>query len=128
MVIETSVLIAIELREPGYEMYLAKIDASAIRYVSACSLFEAGMVLSSRRGPIALFELDGLIDRLDIRIVSFDEEQARLAQSAFLRYGKGRDPAQLNLGDCFSYAAAKYLNEPLLFKGNDFSKTDLLLA
>ena len=128
MVIETSILTAIELREPGYEVYLAKIDASATRCVSACSLFEAGMVLSSKRGPLALLELDDLIQRLDIAIVSFDEDQARLAQSAFLRYGKGRDAAQLNLGDCLSYALAKHLNAPLLFKGNDFSRTDLLIA
>lgn len=85
------------------------------------------MVLESRKGEVASKELDLFISSANIQIVPVDLEQLRLARIAFRSYGKGRHPAALNFGDCFTYALAKALDEPLLAKGNDFPKTDVSL-
>lgn len=90
--------------------------------MSAATLLETAVVLDSR----APGELDGFLGKVDIEIVPFDIEQANIAREAYLRYGKGSGhPAALNYGDCFSYALATHLGEPLLFKGDDFAKTDV---
>ncbi len=95
--------------------------------LSAVTCFETSMVLASRAGD-ALRLLDALIVRARIEIVSFDAEQASLARTAFLKYGKGRHAAALNFGDCAAYALAKSKGAPLLYKGVDFAKTDIVSA
>lgn len=86
------------------------------------------MVIEYKKGELGALQYDKLLKLIMPTVVSFDNEQAKLARTAWQKYAKGRHPAKLNFGDCCSYAAAKYLNQPLLFKGNDFSKTDLNFA
>ncbi len=93
--------------------------------MSVASLLEATMVVESRTRPPASFDLDALLDRFAIQLVPVTLEQAEAARVAWRRFGKGNHPARLNFGDCFSYALAKTTGEPLLFKGNDFSQTDI---
>jgi ribonuclease VapC len=83
------------------------------------------MILESRYGADGVRDLDLLIAKAQVSLTPVDEEQANLARRAFQKYGKGRHPAGLNFGDCFSYALARALDEPLLFKGNDFPQTDI---
>ena len=98
---------------------------SAICLLSAASLVETSIVAMRLRTPDPVTAFDDLIDKLGIEVVSVDREQALLAREAFRRFGKGRHKAGLNFGDCFAYALAKQTNEPLLYKGNDFSQTDI---
>lgn len=128
MVIDASALIAIVLEEPDASIYYAAIANSPVRLLSAATLVEASLVLLRRRTIGATAALDSLISHLRIEIISVDYRQALLAREAFQRFGKGLHPAALNFGDCFSYALAKRTSEPLLYKGNDFSQTDILSA
>ena len=96
--------------------------------VSAASVTEAGIVLESRSGPAALAELDHLIERQGLTIVAVDQAHIAQARQGFRLFGKGRHPAALNFGDCFSYALARLSAAPLLFVGNDFSQTDIEAA
>jgi ribonuclease VapC len=128
MVIDSSAVIAITLKEPERMNLLQRIHADRRRLISAPTLLEMEIVLNVRRGAESSSILDEFIRRFHFQIVPFDEEQCGLAREAFRRFGKGRHPARLNFGDCFSYALAKQTGEPLLFKGNDFSQTDLLFA
>lgn len=89
---------------------------------------EASFVILSRRGPRGLNDLAAFLDRADIERVPVDTGQADIAVDAFRRFGRGRHAAALNIGDCFAYALAKATGEPLLFKGNDFSQTDITSA
>jgi ribonuclease VapC len=99
------------------------------RLVSAPTYLETAIVIESRWGPRAQEQLDKLLAELDIDIVPFTRDQAIVAVAAYRRYGKGSGhPAGLNFGDCFSYALAKIRDEPVLFKGNDFSHSDLQIA
>ena len=125
IVIDSSVLLAILLAESEAE-YFAKrlIDTDEI-YISAVSIVESVMVTEYKKGEQGANQYDELITVIAPIIVAFDSQQAQLARAAWRQYGKGRHPAKLNFGDCCSYAAAKHLNLPLLYKGNDFSKTDL---
>jgi ribonuclease VapC len=93
--------------------------------MSVATLVEISIVIESRYGAEGLRDLDQLIERGGIELVAVDLEQAKLARGAFSRFGKGRHAAGLNYGDCFAYALAKMLGEPLLFKGEDFSRTDV---
>lgn len=128
MVVDSSVLLAILLAEPEAEDYAKKlIDADDI-YISAVSVVESAMVIEYKKGEQGANQYDELLNIIAPTIVAFDSEQAKLARTAWRQYGKGRHPAKLNFGDCCSYAAAKYLNKPLLFKGDDFYKTDLTPA
>jgi len=86
------------------------------------------MVIESRHGKVGQQALDELLGKAQVEMVSVTVEQAEIARCAFRQYGKGHHPAGLNFGDCFSYALAKFTGEPLLFKGNDFSQTDLKLV
>jgi ribonuclease VapC len=128
MVIDTSVLVAVIVREEGFEQLVFKMAEADARYLSAGSYLEASIVLSARRGPGVELELDRLIYESEIVIVPVTGAHARIGRQAYLEYGKGRHPAKLNLGDCFAYALAKSRSEPLLFKGGDFSKTDVAVA
>ncbi len=128
MVADTSALIAILLGEATADRLTAALEAAPLLRCSAVSLVEASMVMQGRLGERGERELDLLVGRLRVEIVPVTIEQAELARSAFRRFGKGRHPAGLNFGDCFSYALARALAEPLLFVGNDFSQTDVQVA
>ena len=96
--------------------------------MSVANLIETSLVIESRFGAEGSRDLDLLVERARIELVPVDLEQLRIARRAFSRFGKGRHPAALNFGDCFAYALARSLGEPLLFKGDDFAKTDLATA
>jgi ribonuclease VapC len=127
IVVDASAVIAILNEEPGYEQVAARLASSSIRFISPVSWLEVAMALARKyKEPTAI--ADAYLQRAEIRVHSIDAIQADWARSAFLLFGKGRHPARLNLGDCFSYAAAKALNAPLLYVGDDFSKTDIRTA
>ena len=94
-------------------------------YMSAASLLEAAIVIGLRYGQEGDQDLDNFVQEAQIEVYPVTEAQITIARQAFRRYGKGKHPAKLNFGDCFAYALARTLNEPLLFKGNDFSQTDI---
>ncbi len=125
MVLDTSAVLAILQDEPERRKFNEAIDAAETRSLSTASFVECSMIVESRYGADGVRDLDLLIAKAQISLISVDEEQANLARRAFRKYGKGRHPASLNFGDCFSYALSKALQEPLLFKGNDFSQTDV---
>jgi ribonuclease VapC len=128
MVIDSSAIMAIFLEEPDASLYASAILNDATRLISAATLLEISSVALRRRVPDPITAIDAIVARFRLTIVPFDHEQALLARDGYRRYGRGRDHAGLNLGDCFSYALAKSRGEPLLFKGNDFSQTDVLRA
>ena len=128
MVLDTSALVSIQIEEPGFQTLFRKIEEAPHVMIGAPILFEAAMVLSSRTGTDARFSLSRGLRRLGVEIVPFTEEHYDAAVSAFLRYGKGRHPADLNFGDCMSYALARVSGLPLLYTGTDFSKTDITAA
>lgn len=125
MVIDTSALIAILLGEPEAELLSRAIADDTERLISVFTALETGIVIEARKGEAGSRELDLLLKNAHIKIVPMDAEQLKLARLAWRNYGKGRHPAGLNIGDCCSYALAKHCGEPLLFKGDDFSKTDI---
>ena len=125
MVVDTSALIAILTAEPeSPRVQAALLDAPRVA-MSAATLVEASIVAESKAQPGGMGDLDLLIDQLRIEVMPVTREHAELARDAYRRFGKGRHPAALNYGDCFSYALARALREPLLFVGGDFSRTDL---
>jgi ribonuclease VapC len=128
MVIDTSALLAILLDEAGADTVEAALANDPIRLVSAASVLEAMIVVEARFGEPGGRELDLLFHKARIDVVAFDAGQLETARSAFRRFGKGRHPAGLNFGDCFSYALARTSGEPLLFVGKDFSRTDIVAA
>jgi ribonuclease VapC len=125
MVIDTSALAAIFFAEPERQAFLNSILAATSRLVSAATVLETGIVLEARQGEAAGREFDLFVVRAALQVVPVDAEQADLARSAWRKFGKGRHPAGLNFGDCFSYALAKLTGEPLLAKGTDFGLTDI---
>lgn len=128
MVIDTSALLAILLSEPELVALSTAIFKSKNRYMSAVSLLEASIVLQLRLDGSPFVHLDGIVQKMEIDIVAFDNEQTLLARNAYKKFGKRNHKAKLNFGDCCSYALAKHLNEKLLFKGNDFGLTDVKIA
>jgi ribonuclease VapC len=125
MVLDTSAVLAILQNEPERRKFNEAIDAAATRSLSTASFVECSMIVESRYGADGVRDLDLFIAKAQISLAPVDEEQANLARRAFRKFGKGRHPAGLNFGECFSYASSKALQEPLLFKGNDFSQTDV---
>lgn len=125
MIIDTSVLIAILINEPETEQLIAALEKEETRLISAVSMVEASIVILNRKGEAGLRELDNLVSEAGINIVPVDQEQSMLARTAYIQFGKGRHPAKLNFGDCFSYALAVAQQQALLFKGDDFNKTDV---
>lgn len=125
MVIDTSALVAILQDEPERGAFNKAIEAADRRSMSVVSFVEASMILEARFGPDGVRALDLVIAKAGIELVPVDAEQAHAARIAFRAYGKRRHPAGLNFGDCFAYALARTLGEPLLFKGSDFSLTDV---
>jgi ribonuclease VapC len=128
MVVDTSALLAILEDEPERRNFNGAIEVADSRRMSAVTFVESSMVIESRFGAEGVRDLDRLIERAEVEIVPVDVEQARTAREAFARFGKGRHAAGLNFGDCFSYALARVLGEPLLFKGEDFGRTDVAPA
>ena len=128
MIVDSSALIAIFLKEPeGRLLDVAIVDETDCR-MSTANFLEASMVIMAKKGQDGARGLDLLIARMGIRLVPFTESQARLARAAFERYGKGRHRAGLNFGDCIAYALAKETGDALLFKGADFAQTDIAAA
>jgi ribonuclease VapC len=127
MILDTSALVAVALREPGFEIFDEAIAASPCR-VSAPTFVEVSIVLETRTGAQGVLLWEAMLRRANVTIEPFTEEHALIARRAFADYGKGRHPAGLNFGDCFSYALAKATGEPLLFRGDDFRKTDVTPA
>ena len=126
MVIDTSAIVAILFGEDDAERFTAAIEADPERLMSAASVLEASIVVERELGEEGGRELDFLLLKAGIETVAFNEKQLRVARHAFRTYGKGRHAAGLNFGDCFSYAVSKTTGEPLLFKGDDFAKTDVV--
>jgi ribonuclease VapC len=128
MIIDTSALVSILDQEAEAERLVRAIAAASERMLSAANLVETGIVMQVRRGDEAARDLDLLLAKLKIDIIPVSGKQANLARKAFQHYGRGRHPAKLNFGDCFAYALAKDSSVPLLFKGSDFSQTDIMIA
>ncbi len=128
MVIDTSAIMAILTREPAADRLAAAVEADATRLVSAATVVEAALVLLGRYGEAGEPQLDRLLRGIGAEIVPVGEEQANLARDAALQFGRGRHPAGLNFGDCFSYALSVARDEPLLFVGDDFSQTDVKVS
>jgi ribonuclease VapC len=128
MVADTSALIAILTDEPERRAFNEAIEAASVRLISAATVLETALVIESRKGEHGGREFDLFLHRAHFKIVPVDEDQIELARAAFRIYGKGRHPAGLNFGDCFAYALAKQRGEPLLYKGEDFARTDVQMA
>ena len=125
MVLETSALLTILLDEPEAPAFATAIEADPVRLLSAGSLLETAIVIESRYGEAGGRELDLLIHKAAIEVVAVDAAQVEMARHGFRAFGKGRHPAGLNYGDCFAYALSRTSGEPLLFKEDDFSRTDV---
>jgi len=128
MILDTSVLVAIVFREPGFEALVERLATASGLAAGAPTLAETGIVLSARLRRNARGLLERLLQEFRIESVPFTEEHWRAAHDAYLRYGKGRHRARLNFGDCLTYATAKLAGEPLLFTGSDFAETDIAVA
>jgi ribonuclease VapC len=125
MVLDTSALLALLLDEPDAEAFRVAVEEDTTRLVSAATLLETAVVIEARKGEAGGRELDLLIHKAGIDIVAVDGDQISEARRAYRRFGKGRHDAGLNFGDLFAYALTRTTGEPLLFKGSDFSKTDV---
>ncbi|HEY0801282.1 MAG TPA: type II toxin-antitoxin system VapC family toxin [Steroidobacteraceae bacterium] len=125
MVIDTSAVLAILQDEPERRRFNEAIETAETRSISAASFVECSMILESRYGADGVRDFDLFIEIAQVTSVPVDLNYAHLARQGFQKYGKGRHPAGLNFGDCFAYALARSLDEPLLFKGSDFPRTDV---
>jgi ribonuclease VapC len=125
MVIDTSALVAMLSDEPDAALYEAAVAADPVRLMSTASYLETAIVIESRYGEPGGRELDLWLHRAEVQLVAVTAEHAETARVAYRKYGKGRHPAGLNYGDCFTYALTQTSGEPLLYKGNDFTHTDL---
>ncbi len=128
MVLDSSAIAAIFFNEHERDELLSKLESAGHILISAATLVEITIVLRRALNQEGVDRLSRFLLGFDIEIVAFDHRQAAIAEEAFRRFGKSRHKARLNFGDCFTYALVKQTGEPLLFKGNDFSLTDLLLA
>ena len=128
IVVDTSALIAILDKEPDAALYAEAIAEADPPLISAATLLELNIVMINRHGVKAERMVDRLIQEARFQVESFTVQHAELAREAYARYGKGQQTAALNYGNCFSYALAKATGLPLLFKGRDFSKTDIIPA
>lgn len=128
MIVDASALLAVLFEEAEKEAFRDKLLLTPGLLMSPVNYLEASIRADDPRHPQKGPMLDVLMDELGIEIVSVDAKQAKLARQAYQRFGKGKHPAQLNMGDCFAYALAQALSEPLLFKGDDFRQTDVEAA
>ncbi|NBB53311.1 PIN domain-containing protein [Rhizobium sp. CRIBSB] len=127
IVIDSSAVVAILLNEPEAGRYVEAIGTGEC-CMSAVSVYETEIVMIGRHGPAVSKQVRALLARANVRIVPFDEEQSSAATAAYVRFGKGHHPARLNMGDCAAYALARSLDAPLLYKGDDFARTDVAAA
>jgi ribonuclease VapC len=125
---DSSAVVAIFLREPDHEAIADVLDQADAAAISVVSRLELVSVLCGKRIGADPIRVSRFIDALRLDHVAVSHDHMNLAIDALLRFGKGRHPAQLNLGDCFAYALAKCLDAPLLFKGDDFTRTDIIAA
>lgn len=126
MIIDTSAIVAILRGEPGAELHARMIATAGIARISAATYVELGIVVDGAHDAVASGALDSFLDEAGIGVEALTESQARIARAAYQRFGRGSGhAARLNMGDCFSYALARELGEPLLFTGRDFSQTDI---
>jgi ribonuclease VapC len=125
MVLDTSALLAILFKEPEAERIAQAIAADPRRLASAFTVLESGIVVEARKGESGGRELDILMHRMGLECVPLTASQAEVARDAWRRYGKGRHAADLNIGDCCAYALSRISGERLLFKGGDFTRTDV---
>ena len=125
MVLDTSALLALLLDEPEAEAFRLAVEDDATRLVSAVTLLETAIVIEARKGEPGGRELDALIHRAEVVVVPVDAEHVSEARRAYRRFGRGRHAAAFNFGDVFAYALARVSGEPLLFKGDDFARTDV---
>ena len=125
MVLDTSALLVLLLDEPEADHFRVAVDEDATRLVSAATLLETAIVVEARKGEAGGRELDLLIHKAEIEVVAVDAEQVTEARRAYRRFGRGRHVAGLNFADVFAYALARTSGEPLLFKGDDFARTDV---
>jgi ribonuclease VapC len=125
MVVDTSALMAILLGEPEAASFIQMLAHQPKSVISAFNALESAIVIEAKKGEAGGRELDLLIHRARIEIVNLNGDQVELALAAWRKYGKGNHPAGLNIGDCCAYALAKYSGQSLLFKGKDFSQTDI---
>ena len=128
MVLDSSAIVAIHLREPGHDRLIQRIEDAEVVVVGVPTLLETAMVLSTRLGQDARPLLSTFLRRLEAEVVPLGNEHLDAAISAFLRFGRGRHPAALNFGDCMAYAVASVSGMPLLFTGEDFTRTDISRA
>jgi ribonuclease VapC len=129
MVVDSSAIIAILRDETEAKLLFESVLSADLRVMASPTFLEASIVVASSKDSRGVAKLDDLISRLDIKIIEFGFEHAQVARDAFQKYGKGQGhPAQLNFGDCISYATAKVEAMPLLFKGDDFRLTDVKCA
>lgn len=128
MIVDSSVLLAVVLREQGYEALEESLGTAEFLGVGAPTLVETAIVLHARVGALSRTLLIRLLDDLGATCVAFSDRHWPVALGAFARFGRGRHPAGLNFGDCLTYAVAKVANEPLLCLGDDFAQTDLALV
>lgn len=128
MILDSSAVVALLLKEPDHALLRQKMIAADVIGIGAPTLVESGIVLSARMQRDARGMLARFIDENEIIVIPFTEGHYGMAMSAWMKYGKGRHPAGLNIGDCLSYSVAKVSNLPLLCIGNDFPQTDLTLA
>ena len=129
MILDSSAIIAVLTREPDAQTFADAIDVAEICNVSAATYLEAAIVIDAKREPFASRKFDDFFSKASVAIVPVDAAQARIAREAYRDFGRGSGhPARLNFGDCFAYALAKAADEPLLYKGKDFSHTDVKSA
>lgn len=125
VVVDTSAAVAVITGEPGADVLVAHLERTTSRLMSAATRVELGIVIEARYGPVGADHVSRFLRDADITVTQVDAEGAELAVGAWRRYGRGRHPARLNLGDCFSYALADASGFPLLCTGDDFAATDL---
>jgi len=128
VILDSSAIVSIALKEPDYEVLLNKLLMVEDAAIGAPTMVETAIVLSARLQMDARGLLARFIEEAGITLIPFSDAHYAMAVQAWLRFGKGRHPAALNFGDCLSYAAARLVDQPLLCKGNDFSQTDLKVA
>lgn len=125
MVIDSSAIISILLMEPEADRLARAISSDPRRLLAAVTHLECAIVIQAKRGAQGVQSFDALLHRVAIETVGMDADQVALARRAYERFGKGRNKAGLNLGDCCAYALSRYSGEPLLYKGGDFAETDV---
>lgn len=128
MIVDTSALVAILQREPERDLMLAAMAQAERRLIAAPNWLEMCLVIDGRANPAAQAAADTIRTDFELDVIAFDASMAEVAREAYRRYGRGNHPAKLNFGDCMAYALAKSTAEPLLFKGQDFTQTDIAPA